>query len=86
MITASVKVQSVMITVKITGIFITADGRKLARVQALPVEGVQIAPFTSYTHGGPCNESAALVPVQRLENIGISVSLPANQTAEVGSL
>jgi len=75
-----------MIAVKITGVFVTADGRKLARVQALPVEGIQIAPFTKFTHGGPCNETAALVPVQCLVNVGISVSLPANQTAEVGSL
>ena len=90
MITAYVTVrtmtESIEVAVEIIAVFTTRDGRKLATVEALPVDGKIIRPFAENSHGGPCQSSTALIRVDFLKNIGIAVDLTVNQFAQVGSL
>ena len=92
MITATVTTQTMTgltdFAVEILDVFITGDDRKIAVVEALPIDGKEIHPFTTYSHGGPSQSSTARVPVTSLKDVAIAVELPVNvtQTAEVGSL
>lgn len=89
MITASITLSTMTgkaaFSVEIINVLTTSDGRKIAEVEALPINGETVRPFTEYTHGGPCQVSTAFVPVDRLENIAISVDMPVFTPAEVGS-
>jgi hypothetical protein len=90
MITATVTINTLTgvhaFTVEITDVFTTGDGRKIAAVEALPIDGKTIRPFTESSHGGSCQTSTALIPIAFLKQVGIAVELSVNQTAEVGSL
>jgi hypothetical protein len=90
MITATVSIETLTgtqdFTVEIINVFTTGDGRKIATVEALPIDGKEIRPFTQYTHGGPCQSSDARIPVAALKNIAIAVELPVTLVVEVGSL
>lgn len=71
--------------VEIINVMTASDGRKIAVVEALPVNGNIIRPFTEYTHGGPCPTSTASVSVDCLKDVAISVDISALTPAEVGS-
>lgn len=89
MITAVVSVRTMTdlsdYTVEIINVFTAGDGRKIAVVETLPVDGLIPQPFTTYTMGGPCQTSTAQIPVDFLKNVGIAIDLPITQTSKVGS-
>ena len=85
-IIAFVMIQNQKVAVEIVNVFKTGDGRTIASVEALPVNGKTIHPFTQYTHGGPCQSSDARISIAALKNIAIAVELPVTLAAEVGSL
>jgi hypothetical protein len=85
-IIAFVTTQNQEVTVEVVNIFTTGDGRQIATVEALPIDGKEIRPFTQYTHGGPCQSSDARISIAALKNIAIAVELPVTLAVEVGSL
>lgn len=90
MITAVVSVrtmtETIEIAVKIINAFTTPDGRRIAIVEALPVDGKTIRPFTENSHGGPYQSSTAQIRVDFLKDVSIAVVLTVNQFAQVGSI
>ena len=85
-IIAFVTTQNQEVAVEIINVFTTGDGRTIASVEALPVNGKTIHPFTEYSMGGPVESSTARIPVVFLTDIGFAVDMPAPKFAEVGSL
>ena len=83
---AFVRIQNQKVAVEIINVFTTGDGRRIASVEALPVNGKTIRPFTQYSIGGPSQSSEARIPVAFLTDIGFAVDMPAPTIAEVGSL
>jgi len=75
---ASVRVNKQDIAVKVLNVFKTGDGRKVAVVKALPVNGKAITPFTEYTMGGPCQSDTANIRLEFLRGIA-RVNEPAPQ-------
>ena len=73
---ASVRVNKQDIAVKVLNVFKTGDGRKVAVVKALPVNGREITPFTQYTMGGPCQSNTANVRLEYLKGISRVNELP----------
>lgn len=67
---ASVRINRQDIAVKVLSVFKTGDGRKVAHVEALPVNGREIAPFTNYSVGGPYQSNSANIRIEYL--VGIS--------------
>lgn len=57
------------VKVEILNVFTTGDGRKIATVEALPVNGKQIQPFTQYSIGGPSQSNSASIPLDLLKGI-----------------
>ncbi len=55
--------------VEITSIFRTSDGRRIASVSALPIDGHQVEPFCIFTHGGPMQTSHTQIALPHLFNI-----------------
>ena len=68
-IIASVRINKQDIAVRVLSVFKTGDGRKVAHVEALPVNGRQIEPFTNYSIGGPYQSSHANVRLEFLRGI-----------------
>ena len=66
---AMVRVNKQDIPVKVLNVFKTGDGRKVAIVKALPVNGREITPFTQYTMGGPCQSNTANIRLEFLKGI-----------------
>lgn len=83
MITATVKISTptgqAEIAVQVNDVITTGDGRVLACVAALPVDGRRIRPFCQVTHGGPCQTDQLRIPAPFLHNVSISIDaeLPA---------
>ena len=73
---ASVRVNRSDVIVEVTNIFRTGDGRKVAIVKALPVNGREITPFTQYTMGGPCQSNTANIRLEYLKGISRVNELP----------
>ena len=66
---AMVRIDRQDVTVRILSVFKTGDGRKVASVEALPVNGRQIKPFTQYSIGGPSQSSQANIRLEYLRGI-----------------
>lgn len=66
---AMVRVNKQDVPVRIVSTFTTGDGRKVAHVEALPVNGRKITPFTQYTMGGPCESNTANIRLEYLKGI-----------------
>jgi len=69
MIIATLRTNNRNYTIEVIDAFATGDGRRIAAVAALPVDGKPIRPFTEITHGGPCQSSTARIPATFLSNI-----------------
>jgi len=82
-LTAIVVIKNELYAVKIDNVFTTGDGRQIATVEALPVNGKKIRPFTEYSMGGPVESSTARIPVAFVKIMEFE---PAPEPAEVGSL
>jgi len=85
-IIAFVNIQDQKIAVEVNDIFQSGDGRRIASVTALPVNGKTIRPFTQYSIGGPSQSSDARIPVAFLTDIGFAGRPNVLKLAEVGSL
>ncbi len=86
-IIAFVMIHNRKVIVEVTGVFKTSDGRKIASVNALPVNGKNIRPFTEYSMGGPVESSTTQIPVVFVNVLGIELEPEfAPEPAEVGSL
>jgi len=85
-IIAFVRIQNQKVAVEIINVFTTGDGRRIASVEALPVNGKTIRPFAQYSIGGPSQSSDARIPVVFLTEIGIAEEAAVPTIAEVGSL
>lgn len=77
-IIASVRINKQDIAVRVLSVFKTGDGRKVAHVEALPVNGREIAPFTNYSVGGPYQSNTANVRLEFLHGLS-RVTEPAPQ-------
>lgn len=82
-IIAIVRTQNQEVTVEVVNIFKTGDGRRIATVEALPVNGKTIRPFTEYSMGGPVDSSSARIPVAFVKILEFAL---VPEPAEVGSL
>ena len=82
-IIAFVMIQNQKVAVEIVNVFKTGDGRTIASVEALPVNGKTIHPFTEYSMGGPVESSTARIPVAFVKILEFE---PVPEPAEVGSL
>lgn len=80
---AIVTTQNQEFTVEVVNVFKTGDGRQIATVEALPVNGKKIRPFTEYSMGGPVESSSARIPVAFVKIMEFE---PVHEPAEVGSL
>ena len=82
-IIAFVTTQNQEVAVEIINVFTTGDGRQIATVEALPVDGKNLRPFTEYSMGGPVESSSTRIPVAFVKILEFE-SVP--EPAEVGSL
>jgi hypothetical protein len=82
-IIAFVMIQNQKVAVEIVNVFKTGDGRQIATVEALPVNGKKIRPFTEYSMGGPVESSSARIPVAFVKILEFE---PVPEPVEVGSL
>ena len=82
-IIAFVRIQNQKVAVEIVNVFTAGDGRRIASVEALPVNGKKIRPFTEYSMGGPVESSSTRIPVAFVKILEFE-SVP--EPAEVGSL
>jgi len=71
------------VAVKVVNVFTTGDGRRIATVEALPVDGKNLRPFTEYSMGGPVESSSTRIPVAFVKILEFE---PVPEPAEVGSL
>jgi hypothetical protein len=71
------------VIVEIINVFKAGDGRQIATVEALPVNGKKIRPFTEYSMGGPVESSSIRI---QLAFVKIMEFAPVPTPAEVGSL
>jgi len=86
---AIVRLNKQDVTVKVLSVFKTGDGRRVATVEALPVNGREIAPFTSYSAGGPYQSNTARVRVEFLRGLSrvkepVDLQPPAPKNNPVG--
>ena len=82
-IIAIVTTQNQEVTVEVVNIFQTGDGRQIATVEALPIDGKEIRPFTEYSMGGPVESSSARIPVAFVKVLEFQL---VPEPAEVGIL
>lgn len=80
---ASVRMNGQDIAVRVVKVFRTGDGRKVALVEALPVNGKTIEPFTSYSIGGPSRSCQANVRVEFLHGLSRVEEQPAPQPVQL---
>lgn len=72
--------------VEVIDAFKTSDGRRIAVVKALPVNGKEIEPFTKISHGGPYQSSTENIGVEYLKNVAVAVELPVALTVDQETL
>lgn len=74
---ASVRInRNTDIAVEVKSVFKTGDGRRVAVVEALPVNGLQIKPFTDYSIGGPSQSATANIRLEFLHGLSRVKELP----------
>lgn len=78
-IVAYVRVNDADIAVEIKSVFKSGDGRKIAVVEALPVSGKKVQPFTNYSVGGPYQSDTANIPLDLLKGISRVEETPQPQ-------
>lgn len=66
---ASVRMNGGDIAVEVLKVWRAGDGHRVAEVEALPVRGRKIQPFTHYSIGGPYQSNAANIRLQFLRGI-----------------
>jgi len=76
---AYVRLNGTDIAVEIKSVFKSGDGRKIAVVEALPVNGKQIEPFTSYSIGGGYQSDTANIRLDLLKGISRVEEIPQPQ-------
>jgi len=74
---ASVRMNGGDIAVEVLKVFRTGDGRRVVEVEALPVNGKKIQPFTHYSIGGGYQSSTANIRLEYLRGISRVDELPA---------
>jgi len=79
---AIVTIRNQEVAVKVVNVFTTGDGRQVATVEALPVNGKHLRPFTEYSMGGPVESSSTRIPVAFVKILEFE---PVPEPAEVGS-
>ena len=76
---AYVRLNGTDVAVEVKSVFKSGDGRKVAVVEALPVNGKNIQPFTNYSIGGPYQSSAANIRLDFLTGISRVEEAPKPQ-------
>jgi len=66
---ASVRENDQDYDVEILNVFTAGDGRQIASVEALPVNGRRVSPFDNYSDRGPSTSSTTRIPTAFLKNI-----------------
>lgn len=74
---ASVRLSGQEYAVEVKHVFYTGDRRKVAHVEALPVNGKPIQPFNNYSIGGGYNTATANIRVEFLHGVHEVDTTPA---------